>query len=61
MSKIRVLPEEMLLSFSIENFLTNYDVISRKLEHVINTLQCTKTNKKEGRISQWRLLDKEPQ
>ena len=42
----------MLLSFSIWTFLTNYDVICRKL----NTLHCTKRNKNEREIIQWRLL-----
>ena len=31
-SKIIVLPEEMLLSFSIRTFLSNYDVTFRKLQ-----------------------------
>ena len=50
--KIIVLPKEMLLSFSIATFLTNY---AESLILAI-ILHCTKMHKNERRISQWRLL-----
>ena len=44
-SKIIVLPKEMLLSFSIGTFLTNYQVQPNTTEPTQNILHCTKMNK----------------
>ena len=53
-SKIIILPNEMLLSFSTGTFLTS------RAECLICaiTLHFTKANKNECEISQWRLLTK---
>ena len=45
-------PKEMLLSFFIGTFLTNFDAMFRKL----NTCYYTPVYKNETGISQWRLL-----
>ena len=42
----------MLLSFSIETFLTNYDVMCKKLKQT----PLYENEQNEGKISQWRLL-----
>ena len=49
----KVPPKEMLLLFSIGTFLTNYDVISRKLKHVLiheNNQYATQSRENESRV-----------
>ena len=48
-SKIKVLPKEMLLSFSIGTFFTNFDITNRELHS--NILHCTKANKMREKYS----------
>ena len=54
-NKIIVPPQEMLLSFSIGTFSTNYDVTSRKPQS-LQYLPVYEKNKNEREISQWRPL-----